>query len=76
VQTRARIGRICHRRLLELIDHSLPKPATEEHCCEHSYELGGDESCDARRRDSRKRVGQRAGNGDGGIANDVEAVNQ
>src|SRR5262249_1152446 len=52
----------------ELSDHPLtPKPATQADGGECSCQLGGDESRDARRRDPCKRVGQRAGNGDGGI---------
>src|SRR5262245_51848079 len=51
-----------------LSGHSVaPKPAAQNDGGERSCQLGGDESCDARRRDPRKRIGQRAGNGDGGI---------
>src|SRR5262249_62421639 len=44
-----------------------PKPATEDDRCDHSRKLRDDEGRYPSGRNSSERVGQRAGNGDGGI---------
>src|SRR5262249_48289491 len=51
-----------------LSGHSVaPKPAAQDDGGDHPCELGNNESRPPGRRDPRKGIGQRAGNGDGGI---------